>query len=106
MRRAISFAVSTRSSSPWVTPRWPPFTSTIIASCRRRTSLAVPECSLLGKGPGHHRKAGIHSVIDGRMVVVKFLVDMRHAGSREFFVQQAGAVHHVVLVDIAAIDVE
>src|SRR6476646_7508772 len=52
------------------------------------------------------RQAGIHAVVDVRMVVVEFLVSMLYARRGEARREQARAVVDVVLVAPPAVDVD
>src|SRR6185503_44109 len=105
MPPAISSADSTRSWSAWAMPLWPRPISTTIASCRPRTSPTAREPAS-SQRLGQQRQTDVHAVIDRGMIVVEFLVSVGNAGIRELPAHDPRAVDHVVLVDIAAIDVE
>jgi hypothetical protein len=55
---------------------------------------------------GKNRQADVHSVVHRGVVVGKFLVGVLYAQRDEPFVHAPGAVDQVVLIDVAAVDVQ
>src|SRR5262245_6695425 len=53
---------------------------------------------------GEERQAHVHAIIDGRVIIGEFLIYMGHIVPFERAMEAPGAIHQVVLVDIAAID--
>src|ERR671915_165579 len=93
--------------APFSTMPSPPRAASSVASRALRNSRSAPAMMVSSAGQRlcQNRQAHVHPIVDRRMVVRKFLIDVRHANGLEPTVQPPRAVDEVELIHVPAVEV-